>query len=315
MTNDLRDLSAVLREGLNLEISSPRYTEESEYTYPLKTEVWDNWLPFAYRAFRRIANETSVRSFASIGCGSGADAIGAMCAFLDVERIVVTDVDPRIIPLAQRNVEKYAQSRKVIALQGSLCHPLREAGITVDLMYENLPNLPVNGTRDLGSTYDSSIIPSGRKELADYLLSSHQALLRDAKDRLNPGGSIICSIGGRVPSSLLREMVQQEGYYFQELVCGFKVQTEPGEVLVGYAHAEKGAITFDFYDYEKAAARLMQSGFPFVYTFPKDVSAEELKEILCPYRISAQEALERYRANENIKVGHVVQMIRAKKMD
>ncbi|MDO8481121.1 MAG: hypothetical protein Q7S65_04885 [Nanoarchaeota archaeon] len=304
------NIARMLAAGLGVrERVSVRQTEK---TYPVKPEVWDNWFPFAYLAFRK---EQDVRSFASIGAGVGADAIGALHAFPSLERVVVTDLDSNIVAVAEENVRKYASGVEIIALVGSLCAPLRERGFRVDLLYENLPNIPNGGNLEKGyrraSRYEKGQFGVGNELARVYLLESHLALLQDAKDRLTERGRAICSIGGRVPLALIQEIVEREGFAYRELVAGFRLQTESEEVLPGYASAEKG-ITFDFYPYREARALLEKEGMcePFV-----ERTGEELKRLLEPVRISAKEALARYERDKGYRVGHVVLMIEAAKKD
>ncbi|MDO8661477.1 MAG: hypothetical protein Q7K43_06305, partial [Candidatus Woesearchaeota archaeon] len=155
---------------------------------------------------------------------------------------------------------------------------------------------------DAGSMAGSDI---GAKE---YLLESHLAFLIDAKKSLAPNGSAICSIGGRMPYDILRSIIESAGYVFQELVAGLKVQSEPEEVLSGYAAAEKGCIVFDFYKYDRAVRFLKREGItkPFIA-----LTGCELKRLLEPYRISAHEALTLYKKDCFYRIGHTVHMIRA----
>ncbi len=308
-----RDISSVLEEGLGIDLGSPVLIEEAPFTYSIKDEIWDNWFPFAYIAFQRL-NQEKVKSFATIGTGSGADAVGALHTFVNLDTLVLTDVDERVVPIARGNVERYARDVNVVALTGSLCQPLREHGVKVDVIYENLPNVQdaeeiINGYRR-ASRYVAGSFDVNDEQARAYLLESHLASLIEAKESLNLNGSVICSIGGRVPYDRLISLVESTGYRFQELVAGFKVQTEPEEVLPGYAEAERGDVAFDFYKYDDAVEFLRSRGMkkPFI-----DLQGNELKELLTPFRISAKEALELYQQDKSYKIGHTVHMIRATK--
>jgi hypothetical protein len=79
-----------------------------------------------------------------------------------------------------------------------------------------------------------------------------------------------------------------------------KTQTQPEDVLPGFAAAEKeGGVTFDFYKMRQAREGLADTQFG---------SAVQLKQHLSPYRVSATEA-EALRARGE-EIGHVVQVIR-----
>ncbi len=289
--------------------------EESAETYPLKPDLWDNWFPFAWVAFQRLSGSAQVRSFATIGTGPGVDAIGALHAFNNLETLVLTDIDEKVVPVAKRNVERYVGVVSFVALVGSLCRPLREHDIKVDLIYENLPNIPdaddVVAGYGKASRYKAGSFDLSDEQAKKYLLESHLAFLIEAKESLNQKGSVICSIGGRVPYNILRSTIESAGYQFQELVAGLKVQTEAKEVLLGYAKAEKGNIIFGFYRYDEAVRFLESTGMkrPFI-----ELQGDKLKELLEPYRISANEALVLYQKDQSYKIGHTVHMIRAVKL-
>ncbi|MBI2655247.1 hypothetical protein HYX06_02370 [Candidatus Woesearchaeota archaeon] len=307
------DISHIL-ETAGIVTEKPVIVNETEDTYPIKADTWDNWFPFAYLAFQEIARSQTVSSFAAIGTGNGADALGAINIFgRDLETIIITDVGNAALQVSDQNVRRYSKGKKVFALNGSLCQPLIQRGIKVDLIYENLPNIPdgedVSSGYRQASVYNPSLLPAVPDKLVrDYLLESHYSLLKESKHALNHGGSVICSIGGRVPNSVLRGMVERLGYKYEELITGFKRQTEPLEVLPGYAKAEKDGIEFDFYKYDEAISCLQSHGIknPFI-----ERSSDELKDLLAPFRISAREALQLYEQNPNYVIGHMVNMVRA----
>ncbi len=294
--------------------------------YPVKTNLWENWFPFAWLAFKKIPRK-EVKSFATIGTGSGLDAVGASNIF-SLDTLVLTEVSDKVsLDVAESNEALRLSNALAYRhfLTGSLCSPLREKGIKVDLIYENLPNIP-SLKRKVGGPHQDSQYQSGSfsvsydhikpgllTSLKAYLLESHLALLLDARASLNPGGSVICSIGGRVPYHLLQDMVRSAGYTFHELVAGFKVQTEPEEVLPGYARAEAHGVTFDFYQYDAAVCPLRHYfGLKEPYI---DFNGRMLKRLLAPRRISAHEALRNYRLDPSYLIGHTVHMIQARKKE
>ncbi|MDO8660390.1 MAG: hypothetical protein Q7K43_00735, partial [Candidatus Woesearchaeota archaeon] len=134
------DISAVLKESIWPEVGLPIIITETDFAYPVKDDVWLNWFPFAYIAFRRLVQKR-IESFATIGAGSGADAIGAGFIFKNLKTIVLSDIDQRVIPVAVSNVKKYAPTVTVVGLAGHLCEPLRKNKMQIDVMYENLPNI------------------------------------------------------------------------------------------------------------------------------------------------------------------------------
>ena len=303
------DIQPILEQGLTVRLKDPVIVNEGASTYPIKDDIWANWLPFAYKAFRLISQE-NIRSFAAIGSGLGADAIGAIYAFKGLQKIVVTDLDDKLVQTIEENVKRHAGSIEVISGVGSLCNPLRKKGITVDLMYENLPNIPDSGNIIEGyrraSRFKLDAFKAVNEHAKKYLLESHFAFLLEARESLNPGGSVICSIGGRVPYNIIFSIFEQAGYRAEEVVAGFKIQTEPDEVLPGYANAEHG-VEFDFYKYDEVAKRI---DLKYLRTLQK-IKGNDLKRYLLPERITAKQSLRLYEKDPCYKIGHTIHMIRA----
>jgi|SRR3989338_5923510 len=301
-------------EACRIMTESPVVITETDDTYPIKTDVWDNWFTFAYLAFQELAKRQNVSSFAAVGTGNGVDAIGAIKTFgKSLDTVILTDISKPALEISEQNVRRYSAGKTVLAFEGSLCQPLIQRGLKVGSIYENLPNIPNSENITSGYKQASVFNPmtfsvKSSQKIRDYLLESHYALLAEAKYALNRNGSVICSIGGRVPNRLLKEIVKQLGYNYEEMVVGFKRQTEPGEVIPGYAKAEINGIEFDFYRYDEAVKFLESLGFerPFAA-----IGGDKLKEILAPYRISAKGALLLSEQNPGYAIGHTVHMVRA----
>lgn len=302
----------------------PIYVRELEReSYPIKTDdMWKNWFMFAFKAFKKMQG-TKIRSFATLGTGPGIDAIGASVIFENLAQLVITDIDMKIINLAKENVllNLGGKNIELVELCGSLCTPLEENGIKVDLIYENLPNIPeatqIINNRMAASFFNPTSVQMATAqevealtEIAEkYLLMTHFAVWNSAKDCLDRNGSVISSIGGRVPYSIFIKLVEGSGYLFSELAAGFKVQTEPEEVIGGYARLEqKNGVNFEFYKYAEAIELLHGAGV--TYPFAHENGAE-LKDIIEKAKVNANEA--KNLSRNNILIGHTVHMIRAQK--
>ncbi|HIH43225.1 TPA: hypothetical protein HA246_06285 [Candidatus Woesearchaeota archaeon] len=302
---------------------------ETDHTYPVKDDIWSNWYTFGLRAFERLRDELKqegrpITSFATTGTSNGIDAIAASLVFENLQEVALIDLDERVVPVAKQNYLRYFSGKNVSAFAGSLLEPLVEKGITADLIYANLPILPNGGDLIQGyrrsSRYEKGLFAQAKTEdwIKNYLLEPYYALLLQAKDVLTPRGSVICSIGGRIPYSVIEQVIEKAGFKTQKLLTGFKVQTEPWEVLPGCADAEKDGVTFDFYRYDEAVAALrnhrLSSGKILEEPF-MDLNKEELKKIIEPYKITAKQAHEMYLKNNYAKIGHVVHIVRAMKKD
>jgi len=323
------DLQEIFNKtGLDNVFNKPLIVEEIEnLTYPIKKEVWDNWFSFAFLAFKKI-NLENIKSLALIGTGPGVDAIGGLAVFKNLEKLIITDINQEILDIAKKNIQKFTNI-EVIALKGSLCQPLKYNNIKVDLIYENLPNIPDTNTivknYKASSTFDPSKTFKGNinssfndlyKELKKYLLESHFGTLIEAKESLNEGGSLICSIGGRVPYDLIKKMIESVGYKFEDLISGFKLQTEPWEVLPGYSDAEKiHNVKFTFYKYKESIKLLEKENLenPFVKW-----TGDKLKDFLSENRlnissIDADNIYNKLKSSNHdpyCNFGHVIHMFR-----
>ncbi|MFH1440274.1 MAG: hypothetical protein ABIG89_06910 [Candidatus Woesearchaeota archaeon] len=380
----LKNITPILMAGLLMDGGGqenyPVLIREADGMYPLKDDIWDNWLSFAYLAFEEFAKKCfqerkRIESFASVGSSNGADAIGALFAFRDLERIIVTDTDEYIVKWARYNVQGYANGVVVEGRTGNLCEPLdkvlKDKTKGIDVIYENLPNLPylnihdmTNGlNRSRGSNFDISTIRyylCGKLsnhigwKIRAYLLESHLALLNSAKNVLNTGGSVICAIGGRMPLFIIEEMIRIAGYRPTELIAGFKKQTEPEEVLCGYAYTEEvlygsteskkvldgytqtetdgikhksietsfktDIIKFEFYDYEKAVPLLnnWQGGTGILSNNEMKISpyiAKNGNQLKQRIKSCKLSAEQALKLyNQGKDIGHIVHMMRAEKM-
>ncbi len=293
-------------------------------TYPAKRDIRANWFTYAFIAFKQlkeilISEGKQPLSFVTLGTWPWIDAIGAINIFDSLQTVIMTDIDESVLPIAEKNAKKFANKENIViqALAWSLCEPLKKLGRTYDIIYENLPNIP--STEDISTWYiTSSKFTKGSMQLQTdilditpikkYLLESHFASLREAKEMLSDGWSLILSIGWRMSYEIIEEMITKSGYGFEELVSWMKLQTEPREILPGYAEAEKEyQIEFDFYRLDDLQAGLQNHGeFPYLTS-----EGKTLKKDIQTYRISATQANALYQADNTIKIGHIVHILRA----
>ncbi|MCW1930077.1 MAG: hypothetical protein KIH62_002050 [Candidatus Kerfeldbacteria bacterium] len=289
----------------------------NEHTYEVDLEhPSDNWLYPAFRAFQELnyrltAEHKTPHTFTTLGTGPGIDAIGAV-QILRPEEIIITDIHPEVLMLAQQNIEKNVDI-KCRALLGNICAPLREQNIVSDVIYANLPNVPFAGHKKeffddqiTSSFFDGKTISGIPIEFSRYLLAMQYATLLDARDCLRDGGSLLLNIGGRVPFHLIEQMCTDAGYMCEELCVMFKAQSQPEVIVKSYAEAERfGKVEFDFYRFDEANKIAEQ--------FSHRTSTNALKKVLSPYRVSASQAWDLY-TEENLRIGHIVHVIRAVKI-
>lgn len=314
------DLSLFLEKvgltGESAEIS------ESPDMYPHKEKVEENWSYYTGWGFRRLKEifETEKKipsSVAIVGIGSGVEGILAAKVFRPhLRNLIVTDIDSGVADGAAKNIEDAINDRgvRITSLVGSYCEPLEKAGMTADLIYGNIPNLPSAEEVDLsqGAEKGTFVPPSlyeGYKppqKFVDWAMGSQFAYLQSAKKVLPDGGSVVTALGGRMPLSLVRELFADCGLRLEEVTTGFKEQTEALIDFQGYHRLEQEVgVSFEFYLYQQAVGLMKEKGI----TNPSNqVSGEELKKLLEPFKVSAGKALDLY--GQKVPVGHTVHLFR-----
>lgn len=275
--------------------------------YPIEREVEANWVWHAFRGMARLNKtlETEGRppqSFAAVGTGSGVDAIGAGLVFPHLESIAVTDIEESVLAQALENVRLNVPAVvSVTGCAGDLCAPLYALGQRFDLIYSNLPNLPV---AKLSDAIDHNTCYTDHGEALDpkldaYLLGFQHLFLRSAAPALSEGGSALLMIGGRFPYEMFRRLAELSGYAFEELLCCLRLETDLSTTIDAYA-AHEGEIEFDYYLYDESQRALEGKG---------ELRGEELKAVLAPYRLSARDA--GLAGTQGRRIGHTLHMIRA----
>lgn len=273
--------------------------------YSIKPESEANWVWHAFRGFGIVQQQLFAagirpQTFAAIGTGSGVDAIGAPLFFPSLRRLIVTDVEDRTVWLAAENVRTNVRDDLAVeGFVGDVCLPLAKAGSIVDVIYTNLPNIPIahaaEGIIDHGTFYRPADDNIDDEVLEQYLLGLQYRFLLSAKRVLSKSGFVIMMIGGRVPYEMFDRLASAAGYRFEEVLCCLKVQTEAENVASGYAAAERDGVEFDFYKFDQASAALNGA---------QQLNGRELKQAIQAWRMSAGEAVEYL--NSGKQIGHTL---------
>lgn len=293
--------------------------------YPHKEEIECNWSYYTIAAFKKLQklaldNGTAIHSIAIIGIGSGVEGIAAARIFSDtLETLTVSDIVEDITRGAERNIAPYLTNTAltVHCITGSLCEPFEQHDYRADLVFANIPNLPSDSDEiaDSGAERGTFFSPSALGNIqvplqfTRWALGCQYAYLQSAKQIIsNNNAQVITELGGRVPSSILKELFTACGYFVSEIVVGFKEQSEPLIDFIGYHAFEKQyGVSFDFYLVTEARRILSELAF----SNPTDEwTADEIKQQLLTCRVSAGEAIDLF--HKNIKVGHIVQVLAGK---
>ena len=126
----------------------------------------------------------------------------------------------------------------------------------VDLIYENLPNIPATPdvALDLGINTGRFFDATGLEVPApfgDYLLALHYRFLLEAREHVRDGGGILTALGGRIPDEVAFGLHRACGYAPELVAFDVKVQAEPALVIPGYRRVEdERGVEFRFYAME-----------------------------------------------------------------
>jgi len=258
-------------------------------------------------AFRALAHDRTAphRAFATIGTGSGVDALAAI-EILGAEVVGITDLFEEVVAAAARNVRGNLRPGVAISLHagaGDLLVPLASSGVKFDVIYENLPNLPVDDTRLIEQDKTSAAFLAPRSEavpgfVTDWLLTMHYLALVQARDALTPDGVVLSTIGARLPLDVLARMSRAAGLKPRVLTYGWKVQADAEDVISTYASWERqGLGPFQFY-----AADALEATFAEIDAGEAGDSAADIEASLAGEQFGAAAAWEAY--CKGARIGH-----------
>ncbi|MDR0996206.1 MAG: hypothetical protein LBL69_00915 [Zoogloeaceae bacterium] len=300
-----------LKPTLEIEVAPRAYL-------PRLTDLQSDWVAtIAVPAFKAIvAREGEQAAFCSIGTGVGLDALAA-AEILNAQKIGITDVFSEVVVAAAQNIRQNLlapESVGILAGHGDLLEPLKSTDGShprFDLIYENLPNIPLAEDADLTVARTSGSFLPPRKEpvpelLRRNLLALHYVALLQAKDFLTPGGSVLSMLGARVPLSVLLSLGQAAGLQAEIFAYAWKVQAEAEDVLRGHlAQQQAGFGPYHFYRAERLAR-----AFEGVDFAESGAQALELEASLAADELDPQSALERWEKGE--RIGHTVAVLRSR---
>jgi hypothetical protein len=290
---------------------------------PSIDEILSDWVAtIAVPAFKLVRQrDGEQRAFCSIGTGVGLDALAAI-ETLGADTIGITDVHEDVVAAALRNIRENLVAPEQLHLRaghGDLLKPLRpqrenrrpqDQDPCYDLIYENLPNVPVEDAGIIATARKSSGHMPPRKEdiparMRRNLLALHYVALIEAKAFLKPGGTVLSLIGGRIPLDVFQEMGGLAGYRSEIFTYGWKIQTDAEEIIGGHVQQEaQGFGPYHFYRAERLAA-----AFAGLSPGNSGQQARQIESALQADALSPAEALRRWKAGEVI--GHTVVALRS----
>jgi hypothetical protein len=288
----------------------------TDHAYLPKTEdITSDWVAYiAAPAFKLIRENLrhDVEAFASIGTGSGIDVLTGI-ELLGAKRVGFTDLLESVVDAAAENIKKNLKNADSIELEfgaGDLLQPLENGKRRYDVIYENLPNVPLTDNTKIEDKRNSGHYLEKRVEVIpefvhEQMLDLHYLALKQARDYLADKGAVYSTLGGRVPLSAFIKLGELAGLKSEIFTYSWKVQAEPEDVISGYAAQEKAGLgPFRFY-----RASDLQKAFADISVKESGKNAFEIEKSLESSKLTAKEAYEAFLKGEVI--GHTVAVLKS----
>lgn len=289
--------------------------EVADHAYLPKTEdIKSDWVAYiAAPAFKLIREKLGhdIDSFVSIGTGSGIDVLTGI-ELLGAKRVGFTDLQRSVVAAAAQNVRNNLKSNDIEFEfgDGDLLQPLKNGKRNYDVIYENLPNVPLASNTKIEDKRNSGHYLEKREEaipefVHEQMLDLHYLALKQARDYLAENGAVYSTLGGRVPLSAFIKLGELAGFHSEIFTYSWKVQAEPEDVISGYAAQEKAGLgPFRFYHAED-----LQKAFANISVKDSGNRAFEIEKALESVKLTATAAYEAFKKGEVI--GHTVAVLKS----
>lgn len=287
----------------------------SEHAFlPQLEDLQTDWVSsVAAPAFKLIRQRQGRQSaFCSIGTGTGMDALAAI-EILGATRVGITDVHDDVISAAAENISENVNDPSAITIEagfGDLLSPLKHFQPRYDIIYENLPNVPIESASSMGNArVSSSHVPPRAEHTPDYvqeqMLTLHYLALQQARDFLNENGAILSMLGARVPLKVFVEMAKLAGLKGDIYTYTWKNQTDAETIVENYILKQNAGLgPFHFY----RASQLAEI-FSRIDLASSGDRAFEIEASLDKFRLAPLDAREALSRGE--KIGHTVAVLRS----
>ncbi len=209
-------------EGTPQRIQEYLSIEVADHAYLPKTEdLKSDWVAYiAAPAFKLIRKKTGhdIEAFASIGTGSGIDVLTGI-ELLGAKRVGFTDLQESVVATAARNIRDNIKELNSIEFEfgdGDLLQPLQNGKRKFDVIYENLPNVPLASNTKIEDKRNSGHYLEKRAEaipefVHEQMLDLHYLALKQAREYLAENGAVYSTLGGRVPLSTFIKLGELAG--------------------------------------------------------------------------------------------------------
>ena len=211
----LNDATKHIKDYLSIEVADHAYLPKTE-------DIKSDWVAYiAAPAFKLIREKLGhdVDSFVSIGTGSGIDVLTGI-ELLGAKRVGFTDLQRSVVAAAAQNVRNNLKSNNIEFEfgDGDLLQPLQNGKRNYDVIYENLPNVPLANNTKIEDKRNSGHYLEKRIEpipefVHEQMLDLHYLALKQARDYLSQNGAVYSTLGGRVPLSAFIKLGELAGLH------------------------------------------------------------------------------------------------------
>lgn len=297
-----------IKDYLSIEVADHAYLPKIE-------DIKSDWVAYiAAPAFKLIREKLGhdIDSFVSIGTGSGIDVLTGI-ELLGAKRVGFTDLQRSVVAAAAQNVRSNIKETSKIEFEfgnGDLLQPLQNGKRNYDVIYENLPNVPLASNTKIEDKRNSGHYLEKREEaipefVHEQMLDLHYLALKQARDYLAENGAVYSTLGGRVPLNAFIKLGELAGLRSEIFTYSWKVQAEPEDVISGYAAQEKAGLgPFRFYRAED-----LQKAFANISVKDSGSRALEIEKSLDSVKLTATAAYEAFKKGEVI--GHTVAVLKS----
>jgi release factor glutamine methyltransferase len=137
---------------------------------------------------------------ADLGTGCGNIAI-SLTKHLTSCKIMATDICPKALQVAKKNVERMGFETNIVLLQGDLFEPLKEYKNKIDILVSNPPYVSQSEMKKLSGEVKCE--PRISLEAGNEGLDFYVRIIGEAISYLKPGGYIFLEIGNKQAQSAL----------------------------------------------------------------------------------------------------------------
>ena len=303
----LNGATKLIKDYLSIEVADHAYLPKTE-------DIKSDWVAYiAAPAFKLIREKLGhdIDSFVSIGTGSGIDVLTAI-ELLGAKRVGFTDLQRSVVAAAAQNVRNNLKNNDIEFEfgDGDLLQPLKNGKRNYDVIYENLPNVPLASNTKIEDKRNSGHYLEKREEaipefVHEQMLDLHYLALKQARDYLAKNGAVYSTLGGRVPLNAFIKLGELAGLRSEIFTYSWKVQAEPEDVISGYAAQEKAGLgPFRFYRAED-----LQKAFANISVKDSGSRALEIEKSLDSVKLTATAAYEAFKKGEVI--GHTVAVLKS----